>query len=58
MKLFLEQCFRSIDKVKGDCMSKSMGQVMEAGPQAAADYFIGIVWPDSLGFSPELPIDR
>ena len=39
-------------------MSKSMGQVMEAGPQAAADYFIGIVWPDSLGFSPEVPIER
>ncbi len=39
----LEQWFPSIDKVKGDCMNKSMGQVLEAGPQASADFFIGKV---------------
>ena len=44
LKMFnLEQWFPSIDKVKGDCMNKSMGQVLEAGPQASADFFIGMV---------------
>jgi len=36
----IEEWFPCVDKVKGDCMNKSMGQVLEAGPQASADYFI------------------